>query len=308
MNELKESVEMYLNYCKIVKELDGKTLKAYRIDLTQFVVFMGSNQDITDKSSLNEYITIMHPKYQPKTTKRKIASIKAFYQYLECEELIKTNPFNKINVKFREPVKLPRIIPNHIIESFISTMYKQRTLAKTDGQKLCVLRDIAVIELLFATGLRISELCTITTSQVDLISNSLLIHGKGAKERMIQIGNIDVHDILTEYQHAFKSDIKATGWFFINRLHKRFSEQSAREMILKYASLTAIEMHITPHMWRHSFATSLLEADVDIRYIQKMLGHSSINTTEIYTHVSMAKQIDILTTKHPRNTMHIDVS
>lgn len=308
MDDLKNLIKMYLKYCEVVKELNSKTLKAYRIDLQQFQNFMDLKPDITDKILVNEYISTIHPKYQSKTTKRKIASMKAFYHYLECEEYIQLNPFDKINVKFREPIRLPRVIPIHIIESFISTMYKQRTLAKTDCQQLYVLRDIAVIELLFATGLRISELCTLTTAQVDLVTNILLIHGKGSKDRMIQIGNHDVHNILLEYCDAFKADIQSTGWFFINRFHNRFSEQSVRDMINKYVDLTAIDLHITPHMFRHSFATSLLDADVDIRYIQKMLGHSSITTTEIYTHVSMAKQSNILTTKHPRNSMHINIS
>ena len=307
MNELNQIIETYLKHCKVVKELNLKTIKAYRIDLTQFQSKIDYFNKITDKALLNEYISLIHQKYQPRTTKRKIASIKAFYRYLEVEELIQENPFNKINVKFREPIELPRVIPSHIIETFINTMYKQRTLAKTKYQQLYILRDIAVIELLFATGLRISELCTLTPSQIDLIADNLLIYGKGSKERMIQIGNPDVKKILVEYRKAFEHDIQSSGWFFINRLHKRFSEQSVREMIVKYINLAAIEMHITPHMFRHSFASLLLDADVDTRHIQKMLGHSSIVTTERYTHVSMAKQHTILTTKHPRNSMHIEV-
>lgn len=100
-------------------------------------------------------------------------------------------------------------------------------------------------------------------------------------------------------------DIQTCGYFFVNNLCHRLSEQSVREMINRYTELAAIEMHITPHMFRHSFATFLLEADVDIRYIQEMLGHSSIHVTEIYTHVAMSKQKDILTTKHPRRNFHL---
>lgn len=306
MNGLKDLMDTYLKYCETVKELNYKTIKAYRIDLMQFELFLNRKEDITNKLRINEFIASIHRKFQPKTTKRKIASIKAFYHYLECEELIESNPFDKINVRFREPIRLPRIIPIHTIEIFITTLYNQRALAKSEYQRRSILRDIAVVELLFATGLRISELCTLTESQVNLVDNKLLIYGKGSKERMLQIGNIDVHNILSEYYATFKDHIQSTGWFFINRLYRRFSEQSVRDMITKYVNLATIELHLTPHMWRHSFATLLLEADVDIRYIQKMLGHSSITTTEIYTHVSMTKQYDILATKHPRNSMTVD--
>lgn len=305
MENLETLVTDYLKYCKNIKKLDNKTLKAYHIDLTQFQKFMQAYSDFADKAALNEFVSLLHQKYQPKTAKRKIAALKAFFHYLIYEEKADSNPFDKINVRFREPQTLPRTIPESIIESFIDTMYKQRELASTPYQSKVILRDITVIELLFATGVRISELCTLTLKQVDLVSYKLIIYGKGAKERMIQIGNNDVRKILQEYYAAFETDISSTGWFFINRLHKRYTEQSVRAMITKYLKIAAIDMHITPHMFRHSFATLLLESDVDIRYIQKMLGHSSIKTTEIYTNVSMAKQNTILVAKHPRNFMKI---
>lgn len=306
MESLETLMKNYLKNCKEIKKLDSKTLKAYRTDLSQFDTFMLKHTIYTDKMVISEYISLLHQRFQPKTVKRKIASIKAFYHYLMYEEKISLNPFDKINVKFREPITLPRTIPETTISTFISTMYKQRRLAKTTYQSNMILRDIAVVELLFATGVRISELCTLTIQQVDLSSYKIIIFGKGSKERMIQISNNDVRMILLEYYTAFKSEIVSSGWFFVNRLHQRFSEQSARDMIVKYLNAAKIDLHITPHMFRHSFATLLLEADVDIRYIQKMLGHSSIKTTEIYTNVSMAKQNDILTTKHPRNFMNLE--
>lgn len=303
MENLENLIAEYLKNCKTIKKLDKKTLKAYRIDLSQFQAFMLPCDAFNDKNAINNYISCLHETYKPKTAKRKIAAVKAFFHYLMCEDILETNPFDKIRVKFREPQILPRTIPEATIEAFLSCMYQQKQSAHTPGQQKTILRDIAVIELLFATGVRISELCMLTSKQVDLTSFKIIIYGKGSKERMIQIGNDDVKNIISEYYAAFKKDINNTGWFFINRLHQRYSEQSVRSMIVKYLNLAMIDMHITPHMFRHSFATLLLEADVDIRYIQKMLGHSSIKTTEIYTNVSTAKQNSILEAKHPRNSM-----
>ena len=142
-------------------------------------------------------------------------------------------------------------------------------------------------------------------NDVNLDDRTILIYGKGSKERKLQIGNDNVIHILEKYKNDFLPEIKKTNHFFVNQSGGSLSDQSVRRAINKYTSLAAIDLHITPHMFRHTFATSLLEADVDIRYIQEMLGHSSINITEIYTHVAMSKQRDILTTKHPRNTFNI---
>lgn len=174
---------------------------------------------------------------------------------------------------------------------------------KTAYQHRCLIRDIAVCELLFATGMRISELCSIPSENIDLENGIVRIYGKGSKERILQIGHKDVICALSEYRKAFSCEIDSSGYFFVNRLHNQLSDQSVRYMINKYVEIAAIKVHITPHMFRHSFATLLLEQDVDIRYIQRMLGHSSITTTEIYTHVSNTKQKDILLNRHPRNCM-----
>ncbi len=301
MNYLKTEINNYLDFCQFQKRLDFKTLKAYRTDLNQFSHQLTSCpvQTITS-NQLELFISSLHQTYKPKTVKRKIASLKAFFHYLTYRDLITVNPFNKLQIKFREPLILPKIIPLHTIEIFLSTIYQQRTLAKTPYQKKSILRDIAVAELLFSTGMRISELCTLTPASVNLQDGVILIYGKGAKERKIQIGNADVLSILQEYQRTFEAEIANCGYFFVNRMQHRLAEQSVRNMINKYTAIASIPLHITPHMFRHSFATCLLEADVDIRYIQEMLGHSSITVTEIYTHVAMAKQRDILTKKHPR--------
>lgn len=188
---------------------------------------------------------------------------------------------------------------------YLHSTRKKNRLYQSTSIVLCI-RDIAVIELLFATGMRISELCSLKPSDIDLESSNILIYGKGAKERIIQLGNQEVIDALALYRETFAKDIKICGYFFVNRLKHKLSAQSVRFMINHYAELAGISQHITPHMFRHSFATLLLEQDVDIRYIQRMLGHSSISTTEIYTHVSNTKQKYILVNKHPRNHMSIN--
>lgn len=306
MNNLQTLIENYLEYCTQQKRLDAKTLKAYRIDLRQFAEQIACvNVSNITSHILEDYIAKLHQKYKPKTAKRKIASLKALFHYFEYREISVVNPFNKIQVKFREPVILPKTIPLHTVEVFLSTIYKQRTNAKTDYQRKNALRDAAVIELLFATGIRISELCSLKIKDIDLDDRTILIYGKGSKERKLQIVSDDVAQVLEEYKKSFLSKIQSDNHFFVNQNGTALSDQSVRRMINKYASLASIDLHITPHMFRHTFATSLLESNVDIRYIQEMLGHSSINITEIYTHVTMSKQRDILTANHPRKDFHI---
>jgi len=306
MDTLNNQIAEYLEYCEYRKRLNTKTLKAYRIDLKQYEHFCSDITDYTSKNTVDRFITDLHKQYKPKTVKRKIASLKAFFHYMEYQEQLSENPFAKLDIRFREAKLLPKTIPFHSIQTFLSTLYAQKDQAESEYQLHCCIRDIAVIELLFATGMRISELCSLKPSDIDLKSNNILIYGKGAKERIIQLGNQDVINALILYQETFKKDIEACGYFFVNRLQHKLSDQSVRFMINRYTELAGITQHITPHMFRHSFATLLLEQDVDIRYIQRMLGHSSISTTEIYTHVSNTKQKDILIHKHPRNLMEVN--
>ena len=310
-SNLQSYIENYLKYCESQKRLDRKTLKAYRIDLKQFIQSVSPitdstaeipEPDITNITSntIEEYISKLHSQYKPKTVKRKIASIKSFFHYLEYKDIMNQNPFNKVQVQFREPNILPKTIPLNTVEKLLASIYQQLDNSKTEYQRKNALRDAAVIELLFSTGMRISELCELKDNNIDLDNGVVLIYGKGSKERRIHIGNEPVIKILKEYRETFRTKIETTNHFFINNIGETLSDQSVRRMINKYAAVAKINLHITPHMFRHTFATSLLEADVDIRYIQEMLGHSSINVTEIYTHVTVSKQKDILCTKHPR--------
>ncbi|MBQ8527222.1 MAG: tyrosine-type recombinase/integrase [Lachnospiraceae bacterium] len=306
MKILNDYVVEYLEHCRYRKRLDAKTIKAYSIDLKQYCNFSSELPFCISPDMLERYITDLHKQFKPKTVKRKIASLKAFFHYLEYRELLSENPFHKLDIRFREAKLLPKTIPFHSIQTFLSTLYVHKEQATSEYQLRCCIRDIAVIELLFATGIRISELCSLKPSDIDLQSHNILIYGKGAKERILQIEHPEVISAMRSYQEVFKEDMEACGFFFVNRLKQKLSDQSVRFMIKRYAKSAGIDQHITPHMFRHSFATLLLEQDVDIRYIQKMLGHSSISTTEIYTHVSNAKQKDILVHKHPRNLINVD--
>lgn len=306
MCTLDKEIEEYLHFCMSQRRLDEKTIKAYRNDLEQFLGFCDCRTVLVPKEQIKEYIADLHEKYKQKTVKRKIASVKAFYNYLESEERIEASPMRKIRTEFREEFVLPKTIPYQVIEDLLHYMYSLKSKANRNAwQRKLLARDITVVEMLFATGMRISELCHLQTRRIDFVQGILSIKGKGAKERVLQIGNQDVFRQLEEYRSLWEIDPEDNRYFFRNRYGNRFSEQSARKMIHKYVKEASIDMHITPHMFRHAFATLLLEEEVDIRYIQKMLGHSSIVTTQIYTEVACKKQMEILRTKHPRNKMDV---
>lgn len=294
-------IDEFLNYCRYHKKLSDKTIRAYKIDLSQYGVF--SNE--LSKQALWDYIEYLNKKYKPKTAKRKLATLKAFIHFLLLQDLIDFNPFDKLETTIKEPLLLPKTIPLGVIAKLISFSYQQIVFAKSDYQIRSAVRNTAILELLFATGARVAEICTLRSDNVDLLGNSVKFYGKGSKERIIPIENFAVLSILRKYHSLFEKEIPDSGYFFVNKLGRRMTEQSVRNMINLYCKQCGVDMHITPHMFRHSFATLLLEEDVDIRYIQRMLGHSSITTTQIYTHVTSAKQKEILKTKHPRNKLNI---
>lgn len=301
MMNVQKQMKSYLEYCEYRKELDEKTLKAYRIDLRQYFEFI--QFDNPTKTDIEHYITNLHKNYKQKTVKRKIASVKAFYNYLEDEELINDNPFRKIKLKFKEAVVLPRIILRSEIETLLNHMYCCKATTKEYNYWL---RDIAVIEMFFATGARVYEISNIKKECIDLNSGLIRIKGKGNKERYIQIGSPKVIEILNKYYMENEADILKSGFFFINNRGQRYTEQSIRLMMRKYAEDAGISRKITPHMFRHSFATFLIEEGVDISCVQQILGHSTIKTTQIYIHVAVRKQAEILRNLHPRKYMQIN--
>lgn len=301
MQNLSNEIEKYLRVCADSKGLSPLTLKAYKTDFKQFICFM-QGKDWLNKEMIVLYIEHLHKEYEPKSAKRKVACIKSFYNYLESEDIIELNPFRKITVKYKEPVVLPKVIPLSDIERILK--YANRTLqdAKTPYQCEVTLRNIIVLELLFSTGMRVSEISQLKKSNVNLSSNTIQIIGKGSKERIACILNRDIADMMKRYLTMQRHE---SEYFFTNKRGEVYSDQSIRNMVDAYAKATGLAIHITPHMFRHTFATALLDEDVNIRHIQKLLGHSSIVTTQIYTHISTNKIRHILEEKHPRNKFMI---
>lgn len=299
--KINEVVEKYLQYCQNFKRLDNLTLKAYKIDIKQFLAFLSKQDNFddnilkVDKTIINNYINILGQTFSPKSMKRKIASIKAMFNYFEFEDLIPINPFRKIKISIKEPKRLPKSLSLFEIEKVLSYLY----LKKNKSQSYY--KNIAIFELLFATGMRVSELCNLKAENCSLAEQTVRIIGKGNKERIIYINNPYVLKAIENYL-SVKS--KEREYFFINRLNQRLSEQSVRFFIKNIAKSVLDNKHVTPHMIRHTFATLMLEEGVDIKYIQNFLGHSSITTTQIYTHSTIIKQKQIMLAFHPRNRIH----
>lgn len=303
--ELEKQLESYYDDCKFRKRLNEKTIKAYAIDLNQYLEFITTTE--INQKIINEYIHYLNKKYlKYKTIKRKIASVKAFYSYLEYEEIIDYSPFNKIKTKIKEPKLLPKTIQKDYIDKIIHMLLKDLEDSKTEFQKKISLRNITTISLMFSTGVRVSELCNIKLKDIDLLEKKLKIFGKGSKERILYLGNSNVVQLCQTYL-TYNKSCKENEYFFLNKFNKKLSEQTVRILLKKIENELNLSTHITPHMFRHTFATTLLEKGVDIRYIQNILGHSSISTTQIYTHVTYSKQKEILTDKNPINDFSFSI-
>lgn len=298
MKTLSKSIADYLEAGEYERKLSSDTIKAYRIDLQQFAVFV--NGIWPDRNLLSSYVKYLNQNFAPRSVKRKIASIRAFYHELKLDGTLEESPFDKLHIRIQSPKQLPRIIPNQIVHDLLQCAY-----ASYSSSRRNILRDIMVLELLFSTGLRVSELCALSKDTFILEDSELrlLVNGKGSKERVLQIVTPELLKLVRIYCHEFQTEIQTQGFILFNQRGKPLSPQSVRRIIQKYLNKIGVEYHVTPHMFRHTFATSLLEAGVDIRYIQSLLGHSSISTTQIYTHVTTAQQTLLLAEKHPRGKM-----
>lgn len=300
----KENLKTYFTYCKFQKNLDDKTLKAYRIDLRQFITWAESKQEI-GRAEIEDYIERMVGRYKISTVKRKIAAVKAFYNYLVYENVLEHSPFEKIRLHLRQEFLLPRTIDRKALESLFGAAYEELRTAEGPTAYHKALRNTAVLELLFATGMRVSELCSITCDNLDLHTQVVRIRGKGNKERQIYLASPQVIAIVTRYASIRQTIQSKEPYFFLNRDKRRLSEQSVRRMINHYTERANQTGHYTPHMFRHSFATYLWDQCGDVYEVKEILGHSSIKTTERYVHASFERQKRVLSTMHPRDTLKI---
>ena len=309
--KLQEAIKVFESHCIYEKNLSIKTIKAYKIDLNQFLKYKNSEDislEMFDKLYLKDYIKYLFEKeLKAKSVKRKVGTLKTLFNFLEFEELIELSPFKKMKLSIKLPKRLPITLDIKELRRFFKYMYDyKQSLSKQDTYTYkSIVRDIAVMELLFATGIRVSELSNLLKKNINIKKGVINIIGKGDKERIIQICDINVKNALSDYYSLFKKNILRNEYFFINKRSNTLSEQSIRFMIKKYSEKANLKKHITPHVFRHSFATALLEENIDIRYIQKILGHSSVVTTQIYTKVNSKQQKKILATKHPRRHFHI---
>lgn len=300
---LQNIISIYLTYCRDTKKLEPLTLKAYSIDLAQFHTWLVENnlQELPalqiDKAVLSNYLSSVSGVYKAKSLKRKIASLKAFFNFLEFNDYITVTPFRKIKCYVKEPVQLPKALSLFDIEKLIRALYSNKK------DCFCThIRSIAIFEILFATGLRVSELSHLRLCDYDSNTQTIHIKGKGNKERLIYVSNSTVLDAINSYLSVRPA--ADNDYIFINRLGQRLSEQSIRFFIKKLGK-SVLNKHITPHMIRHSFATLLLEEGVDITYIKNFLGHSSITTTQIYAAATTFRQRQILASFHPRNRIRL---
>lgn len=302
-----DALKDFIFHCQYEKGLSDKTVIAYQIDLFQLEKYLSEACSLKlvekiSKDMIKGYLQQIS-NYKPKTLKRKVASMKAFFSYYEFENDTFINPIRKLRICLKEPYVLPTVMCATEMEMILQYFYQKRAnnIHPNNYTFKVQTRDIAIVELLFATGMRVAELCRLQWTDIDIVNGNIKIKGKGNKERVIQICSKDILCILKEYCELVNPDT----FFFMSRVGKELSTQSVRLLVKNCVAELKLSKHITPHTFRHTFATLLLEEDVDIKYIQGLLGHSSIVTTQIYTHVNLNKQKKILH-KHPRNRMDFD--
>jgi len=279
MGALRSQIDSYLERCRSVRRLSSHTLDAYEIDLHQFDASLPRGEVLSAASARGCVIKIAEdPKYSPATIKRKIASIRAFLR--ATDEALALEAFGTWRLKIRMPSRLPKAIPRRELRVLLDSARTQQpdVLPCEDTTHLC-------LALMAATGLRVSELCSLRVRDVRPDTGEITVYGKGARERIVIIANSRVRKVMASYVRTLPEPDRATAPLFRNRRGRQLTPQCLRLRLHSVARRGRLG-RVTPHMLRHTAATLLLEGGVDIRFVQRLLGHASIATTQIYTHVS----------------------
>ena len=294
---MKELIDVFLNYLSVERGLSNNTLISYRKDLDIYTEFLASRSvNALSKISKNDITNFMLDQkdkgLSANSISRRLAAIRMFHRFLARERLSKSDPSNLI-----DSPKLWKKIPETLSLNEVEAL-----IAQPDSRNRQGIRDKAILEVLYATGMRVSEAVNLKLDNVNLDIGFLRCIGKGDKERVIPLGKKAIAGIKRYLElsrpHLLKK--KQSEFLFVSRLGKKISRQSFWKIIKRYAKLAKIKKPMKPHILRHSFATHLLERGADLRSVQEMLGHSNISTTQVYTHVTKDRLKTIHRQFHPR--------
>lgn len=296
----KQNLDDFKNYLIIEKNFSKHTAKAYNSDILGYLLWLSDTPCINvNFSKVKEYLHFIQKfDYKKTTIARKIASIRTFYKYLYRERLVDTNPALNLNAPKR-PRPLPKFLTSEEVEKILNWV-------KIDTP--AGYRNRAILELLWATGMRVSELSGLNFGSLNLENNEITVFGKGAKERIVLVSE-RAKTYLQRYIDTARSliargyrlePITDTTPVFINNTGYRLQNKTIRNVINDVVNSIELPKKVTPHMFRHSFATRLIENGADLRVVQELLGHASISNTQIYTHVSTKKIKQVYNETHPR--------
>ncbi|MDJ0841896.1 MAG: tyrosine-type recombinase/integrase [Acidobacteriota bacterium] len=301
-----QAIQDFLFHCQYEKNLAEKTLSAYRTDLTQFNQYILAGRHSRKigeigKETLRAYLKHLSNLAGPKTVKRKFATLNALFHFLEMEDSIVVSPFRKLQIRIILEQRLPHVLTRADIQQLWRYLYQKagRIGANPKPRERLLLRDVAIFEMLFATGMRVAEVAGLTRDDVDLEEGTVRVFGKGRRERLIPICEPEVLSCLARYRQLTAD--RPSRSFFMNYKGQSMTEEAIRLLVKKHTARAGLEKKVTPHTFRHTVATLLLENGVNMRYIQALLGHSNISTTQIYARVNALAQREVLGKQHPRN-------
>ncbi|MGN1358752.1 MAG: site-specific tyrosine recombinase/integron integrase [Bacilli bacterium] len=282
----------FLEYLKVVKKHSDNTIINYQVDILEFNDFMKGKILEISKEDVNDYLNYMYEMNASKSTiSRKLSSLRTFYNYLVSNSIVSTNYFSLV----KNPRK-DKSLPRYVNDSDIDKMFMIPDTRKPIGQ-----RNLVIIRMLYATGVRVSELVNIKIKDINISERTIRILGKGSKERIVIFG-INTSRELKKYldDGRRKLDVRNSEYLFLNKDGNRLSDRYVRKIIDDIIVKASISMHVSPHMLRHTFATEMLNNGADLVSVKDLLGHESLNTTSIYTHVSDEMIRKVYDKAHPR--------